>query len=338
MAFFVYVSNSRSDYFSKFVLNPESGNLTAKTDIVLDAEPGAITGNADGTRMYLCLRNRRTYQSFAVDRKSGVLSELNRVTVPQAGPYLTTDRRNRYLLATYYGAGAVSVHGLESDGSIGRQIQWIETEKHAHSIQLDSTNRYAYVPHTNPSNAIYQFRFDERTGQLSPNDPHRIQPQTPEGPRHFVFHPGGNYLYSVNENGSTVSACKLDPDTGRLKPLQVISTLPESRDCVRNSCAEIRITRNGRFLYASNRGHESLAIFAVNADGSLDARGHQPTEAGPRFFDLDPTGKFLLCVGQRSGHLSLYRLLADGSMTRCSRHRVGESPLWIHFVKRRHAD
>jgi 6-phosphogluconolactonase len=334
MSYHVYVSNNGSDFFSKFLLDTESGALTQEDDITLDAAPGAVATSSDGSLMYVVLRKKKIYESFRVNKVSGQLTSINKVTVDDGGPYLKTDNTDRFLLATYYGAGAVSVHVINEDGSIGEEpLQWIETEEHAHSIQLDRSNQFAYVPHTNPPNAIYQFKFHEKTGELSANDPHKIQPETPEGPRHFVFHPTKDFLYSVNENGSTVSAHHFDPETGQLSSFQVISTLPDDFDRDKNTTAEIRMTEDGRFLYASNRGHDSLAIFSVNDDGRLEENGHQPTEATPRYFDLDPTGTYILAVGQNSGRMVAYRInRRNGSLEPMATFKVGDSPLWIQFV------
>jgi 6-phosphogluconolactonase len=334
MSYHVYVSNNGSAFFSKFLLDTESGAVTQEDDIALDAAPGAVATSRDGSLMYVVLRKEKTYQSFRVNRVTGQLVPINKVSVDDGGPYLKTDNTDRFLLATYYGAGAVSVHAINEDGSVGNEpLQWIETEEHAHSIQFDRSNRFAYVPHTNPPNAIYQFKFDEKTGELSANDPHKIQPETPEGPRHFVFHPTKDLLYSVNENGSTVSAHHFDPETGRLSSFQVISTLPDDFDGAKNSTAEIRMTKDGRFLYASNRGHDSLAIFAVSDDGGLVESGHQPTEATPRYFDLDPTGTYIFAVGQNSGRMATYRIdQGNGSLEPLAIFEVGDSPLWIQFV------
>jgi 6-phosphogluconolactonase len=334
MSYHVYVSNAGSDYFSKFLLDTASGALTQEDNVDLRGQPGAVATNADGSLMYICLRSAKTYQSYRVNKVTGQLDLINKVDVPQGGPYLNTDNTDGYLVATYYGAGAVSVHKINEDGSIGEKpLQWIETEDHAHSIQFDRSNQYAYVPHTNPPNSIYQFKFDESTGELSANDPHKVQPETPEGPRHFVFHPSKDLLYSVNENGSTVSAHNFDANTGQLTSFQVISTLPDDFDGENNTTAEIRMTQDGRFLYASNRGHDSLAIFSVNEDGSLTAEGHQATEATPRYFDFDPTGTYLFAVGQTSGRMATYLVnREDGTLEPMATFEVGDSPLWIQFV------
>ena len=335
MNYHVYISNSGSEHLSKFIMDAETGKLTQEADMPLIGSPGAIATTTDGGLMFICLRGVTQYQSLRVDKSTGALTPIGAVSVSQGAPYLKTDNTDRFLLATYYGAGAVSVHQINNNGSLSENpIQWIETEEHAHSIQLDRSNRFAFVPHTNPPNAIYQFRFDETTGELSANDPPKIQPETPEGPRHFVFHPSRDLLYSINENGCTVSAHHFDPDKGTLSSFQVISTLPDGWDSDKKSTAEICMTQAGHFLYASNRGHDSIAIFSVNADGTLTATGHQPTEATPRFIDIDPTGNFMLSVGQNSDHLSTYKINHEnGKLEEMERFEVGKSPLWIQFVE-----
>ena len=332
MKYHVYVSNSGSEFFSKFLM--EEGALTREGDIPLDDCPGAVATTADGGLLFVCLRTSKHLESFRVDRKSGQLSSIGKVDVEDGPPYLKADNTDRYLLSACYRAGIVTVHRIAADGTLSAEpIQRIETEEHAHSIQTDRANRFAFVPHTNPANAIYQFRFDAATGMLSHNDPAKIQPATAEGPRHFAFHPAKEILYSVNENGCTVSAHNLDPNKGTLESFQVISTHPEGFTGESQSTAEIRVTRDGRHLYASNRGHNSLAIYSIADDGTLAVIGHQPTEAIPRFFDIDPTGDFVLAVGQESGRMATYRIDHEsGNLESLETHEVGESPLWIQFV------
>lgn len=334
MAYHVYVSNAGSEWFSHFLMDEGTGKLEPLENIELEGTPGAAATNAAGTLLFVSLRSLRRFGSYAVDRRSGKLTAIGSVPLEDGSPYVRTDNTDRFLLASYYGSGHVSVHGIAADGSLSAApLQWIETAVHAHSVQTDRSNRFAFVPHTNPTNAIYQFRFDETTGALTPNDPPLVQPDTPEGPRHFAFHPEKDILYSVNENGSTVSAHHFDPQKGTLKSFQVISTLPEGFDGD-NTTAEIRVTSDGKYLYASNRGHDSLALFDVAEDGMLTAKGHFPTEAVPRFFALDPTGRFVYSAGQKSGRLASYRIDAGtGALEPLEVHEVGESPLWILFVE-----
>jgi 6-phosphogluconolactonase len=333
MKYHVYVSNSLSNYFSKFVM--EEGTLTKEADIQLGDAPGTVATTADGRLMFVCLRSAKQLESFSVDRTSGQLSSIAKVDLHDGPAYVKTDNTDHFLLSAYYRAGQISVHGIAADGSLSKEpMQLITTDEHAHSIQMDRSNQFAFVPHTNPVNAIYQFRFDAKTGQLTANEPREIQPDTPEGPRHFAFHPTKDLLYSINENGSTVSAHTFYPEAGTLESFQVISTLPEGFTGENLTTAEIRMTHDGRHLYASNRGHDSLAIFSVNVNGTLVAEGHQPTEATPRFFDLDPTGNFILAVGQGSGRLATYRIdHKSGHLEPIETHDVGESPLWIQFAE-----
>lgn len=336
MTYHVYVSNSGSTFLSHFLLDSSTGQLEPQDNITLGASPGALATDAAGRRMFVCLRSEKQFASYDIDSATGTLSQIGAVEVPDGAPYVYTDDTDQYLLASYYGAGHVSVHAIGADGSLSAEpLQWIETATHAHSIQTDPSNRFAFVPHTNPANAIYQFRFDESTGALTANDPATIEPATPEGPRHFVFHPEKDVFYSVNENGSTVSAHHFDPDKGTLSSFQVISALPDGFDPETNTCAEIKIDASGRHLYASNRGHDSLALFDVAEDGSLSLRDHYATEQTPRFFDLDPTGKWMLCVGEGSGRMAVYEVEKSGALKQTNSFEVGDAPLWIDFVEAR---
>lgn len=289
----------------------------------------------NGRVMFVALRAARLLVNYVVDQEKGTLVRLSETALAEGPPYLFLDNTCSFLLSSYYGSGHVGVHSMSGPGILADQpLQMLPTAIRAHSIQTDRSNRFAFVPHTNPTNAIFQFRFDEQTGQLTPNDPPKIQPATPEGPRHFAFHPTRDLLYSINENGSTISAYRFDPESGTLSSFQAISTLPEGFDREDNTTAEIKIAPNGRFLYGSNRGHDSLALFAIGNDGRLTAKGHYPTEATPRFFELDPSGRFAYAVGQGSGRLASYRIDAEtGALTPLEQHEVGESPLWITFVE-----
>lgn len=337
MAYHVYISNAGSPFLSHFLLDEASGALEPQPNVELEDSPGAVAVRPDGTQMFVALRSAQKLVSYAVERNKGTLSKLAETSLEEGPPYLFLDRTGAFLLSSYYGSGQVAVHGVAADGALSAEpLQTIPTALHAHSIQTDRANRFAFVPHTNPANAIFQFRFDEQSGRLTPNDPPKIQPATPEGPRHFAFHPTGDFLYSVNENGSTVSAHHFDPEAGTLASFQVISTLPEGVDRADNTTAEIKITPDGQFLYGSNRGHDSLALFAIGGDGRLTAQGHYPTEATPRFFELDPGGRFVCAVGQDSGRLRSYRLeAATGVLTPLEQHAVGASPLWVTFVEQR---
>ena len=333
MARHLYVSNSGSEFLSHFIMDEDSGKLAPQPDIDLGGAPGAVATNAGETVMYVCLRPSGDVVSFRIDKGSGTLTRMGAAALVEGPPYLYLDNSGRFLLAAYYGAAGVTSHRIEADGTVGEQLQWLDTETHAHSIQTDRSNRFAFVPHTNPANSIHQFRFDESSGELAPNDPPVAGPESEEGPRHFVFHPREDFLYSVNENGNTVSAFHFDPDRGTLEPFQLIPTVPEGTDLEGKTTAEIRISADGRHLYASNRGHDTLALFEVGGDGRLAAKGHFETEATPRYFDIAPGGRYLYSAGQDSNRLVSYRIDPfDGSLETLERHDVGGGPLWIQFV------
>ncbi len=336
MAYHLYISNASSEFFSHFLMDEDSGALAPQPNIALAGAPGAVAKSLDESHLFAALRSSKMLASYAVDKSSGQLTQISSTSLEEGPPYLAVDNTGSYLLSSYYGSGRVAVHGIDAHCQLSAApLQTLDTDGHAHSIQTDRSNRFAFVPHTNPANAIYQFRFDERTGQLTPNDPATIQPETPEGPRHFAFHPHKDLLYSINENGSSVSAHHFDAKNGTLSSFQVISTLPGGREVPGNTTAEIKITPDGKFLYGSNRGHNSLALFAIAADGSLTATGHFPTEDTPRFFELDPSGRFVYAVGQASNGLQSYRIDQDtGALEPLEQHAVGESPLWITFVKK----
>ena len=337
MPYHLYVSNSGSQFLSHFIMDEASGALQPQPNIELGGSPGAATTDASQRVMYVCLSGRQERVTCSIDRSSGALTEIGATEMKEGPPHIATDNTDRYLLGAYYGGAGVTVHGIGDDGTLSAApLQWLDTETHAHSIQTDPSNRFAFVPHTNPTNAIYQFRFDESSGHMEPNDPTKAQPDTEEGPRHFAWHPGKDVLYSVNENGLTVSAFHFDPQTGTLEPFQLIGTLPEGVDPKGEglSTAEIRVTSDGRHLYTSNRGHESLALFDINDDGTLSAVDHFPTEPTPRFFEIDPTEGYLYSAGQNSGRVVSYRRDADsGALETLAHYDVGQGPLWIQFVE-----
>ena len=337
MSYHLYVSNAGSEWLSHFIMDEQTGVLEQQENINLEGTPGAVATNAAETMMVIALRSSKELGSYSIDQASGKLTRIGGTSLEEGPPYVRLDNSDGYLLASYYGSGRVSVHRFGDDGSLSEKpLQWIETGVHAHSIQTNRSNRFAFVPHTNPTNAIYQFKFDENTGMLTANDPSFIQPATEEGPRHFIFHPDKDMLYSINENGSTVSAHTFDPDKGTLNSFQVITTLPVGVDGANKTTAEIDMTPNGKHLYASNRGHDSLALFDVGEDGSLRAKGHFATEATPRFIAVDPTGRFVYSAGQTSARMASYKIDgATGVLQPLATYEVGQSPLWMQFVKQR---
>jgi 6-phosphogluconolactonase len=161
-----------------------------------------------------------------------------------------------------------------------------------------------------------------------------VSPERPDGPRHFCFHPSKNILYFSNEQGCSITAYAFDPTTGLLTSLHTVSTLPAGYDG-RNTCSQIQIAPSGKFVYAPNRGHNSIACFAVDATtGHLTPTGHMPTETIPRAFSLDPTGTFLFAAGLESGRLAAYRIdSTTGLLQPLDVYPVGNRPMWVMIIR-----
>jgi 6-phosphogluconolactonase len=311
----------------------DDGTLKHLADTDLPGEPGALVTDPERRFLFASLRAEGKLASFRIDPGSG---KLTPVSVVPAGPdpaHLATDHKGRFLLTAYYVAAKVTVHRITPKGELSeRPVQTVKTADKAHAVVPDPSNRFVFVPHTGP-NVIFQFRFDASTGRLTPGTMPRLETPARTGPRHAVFHPSKAIAYVINEQGSSVTACALDDRAGTLKPFQTVSTLPkEFTD--NNATAEIKIHPTGKFLYGSNRGHDSIALFALGErDGKLTAQGQEPTEKTPRSFDLDQVGKFLYAAGESSGKLACYRVdPKSGKLTRFATLNVGKTPWWVLAV------
>ena len=257
--------------------------------------------------------------AFAVDRKTGALRFLNQRASKGGAPcYVSVAATGRFVLVANYIGGNIAVLPVQRDGGLGEAVDVEQhtgsspagkrQEAHAHFIMLDRENRFAYVCDLG-IDKVMVYRFDQRAGTLSLNAPPSYSSKPGAGPRHLAFHPRGRFVYVLNELNSTVSALALDPARGMLRELQTLSTLPEGFAGV-NSGADIHLTPDGKFLYTSNRGHDSLACFALDArTGTLRPVGHTPTEGKtPRNFVIDPTGRYLLVANQKSDTIVAFRL------------------------------
>ena len=262
MPFYVYVSVSEEDRLSVFEMDPETGELDFRGTVAVPGRPAPLAADPERRFLYVGRRDARELSSFRIDPSTGALSPLGTVSLESDPCYVATDREGKFLLSAYYNAGVVAVHPIGADGAVtAPPVEWLDTARGAHSIQTDRTNRFAFVPHIaggNGPNAIFQFRFDQSTGGLTPNSPPRVSPEDEAGPRHFCFHPTEDVLYVSNEQGCSVTAYRLDPAMGTLSAIQTISTLPDHYKGT-NSCAQIQISPSGKFLYAANRGHNSIA-------------------------------------------------------------------------------
>ena len=331
---YVYLSIASEKKIAVYQMNEKTGMLRHRHDVRIDGEPGALATDPKSRFLFASHRSTGEISSFRIDAKSGNLTRLSTVSAGADPAFLATDRTGKYLLSAYYRAGKVVVHRIEKNGVINREpVQTIKTDEKAHAVLPDPSNRFVFVPHTGP-NAIYQFRFNAKTGKLAANNPPRVDTDKNTGPRHLAFLPGRAVVYFDNEQGSSVTAFRLDRNSGHLKPFQTLSTLPDGFTG-RNSCSHLELTPNGKFLYAANRGHDSIAGYAVDSKtGMLTSLGQTRTEATPRSFNVEPGGRFLFAAGQSSGTLAAYRIDAkSGKLQRFATYAVGKRPWWVLAVK-----
>ena len=333
----VYLSIAGENRIAIYTFDVSDGSIEFQENIGVNGSPGPLARSLCGNYLYAGLRSSREIASFRIDEKTKYLTHLRTVQLDADTCYIATDKTGNFLLSAYYGAGKVTVHTIGDDKTVqGEPLQTIETDIHAHCIETDASNRFAFVPHTVPRNAIYQFQFDEDTGTLTQNPIGNLNPGAPIGPRHVLFHPNKSILYSSNEQGSSVSAYTLEEGEhpGILVDLQDdLSTLPADFEG-ENTCAQIHIDPQGKYLYVSNRGHDSIAAFAIDEEnGKLSTVGHQLTEPTPRVFNIDATGTLLFVGGQGSGKLATYRINREnGTLAPIGNYTVGESPMWVLFL------
>jgi 6-phosphogluconolactonase len=314
-----------------YSVDASKGTLERKGSLSFGLTAAFLARSADNKHLYALLRTidetkpplQGFVASFAIDQSTGALEEIGRTeSLGDRPTYVTNDRTGKWLLIVnnlgHLHGNSIVVFPIKSDGSAGaaKQMLTMTGEIRAHQIRVHPSNRWVYVPNIDSDN-IAQFRFDAETGALTPNDPPAVsvapvplptEPRPPAGPgmpamgytgpRHLDFHPNGKWLYLSNEYAATVMAFKVNDD-GTLTRFQEISGLPADYTG-RKWQSEIRVAPSGKFVYAGERSHESIATFAVDQkDGMLSLKGHTPTKGStPRNFALSPDGKWMVVGNQ----------------------------------------
>ncbi len=324
-----------------FRVDRTTGAMTPAGIFELGTSPSCLAFNSTGTRLYSANETDRvgtdkqgTVSAFSVDPADGHLTLLNTVPAGGAGPtYLSLHPSGRFMLVANYFGGSVAVLPILPDGRLGAATDVKKDSgeigptkathappgtfaisghdrAHAHMIQADPTGRF--VLHADLAlDKIFIWKFDEKQGVLTPNDPPFVSLPPGDGPRHFHFHPNGRWFYSIQEEGSTIVLFDYDAEAGRLTERQTISTLPPGF-VGSNFCSEILVSADGKHVYAGNRLHDSIGIFAVGPNGHLTLQADRWTRGDyPRSFNFDPTGRFLYCCNQRADHVAVFQV--DGS-------------------------
>jgi 6-phosphogluconolactonase len=335
---------SQGIYVSRF--NSSTGKAQ---DPILAAEiksPSWVAVHPNGRFLYAVTEAGRTgsVSAFSIDRATGKLTALNTVSTKGNGPcHLTVDRTGKMLLAANYGSGSTAAFQIHDDGSLSEASSFIQHQgtgpdktrqegPHAHCATVSPDNRFALVNDLG-LDEILIYKMDPAKGLLTPNDPPFGKVPPGAGPRHLAFAPNGKFAYVVNEMQSSTTAFAWDAARGALTALQTISDLPQP--VPGNSGAEIEVHPSGKFVYSSNRGHDSLAVFAVNPkDGKLTLVEYAPTKGKtPRGFGIDPTGSYLLAGGQDSNNVVIFRIdKKTGKLTATGQELNVGMPVCVQFL------
>jgi 6-phosphogluconolactonase len=322
------------------------GALTSPRLDVEAVQPAFFVIHPDGRHLYTCNSGSPGgISAYAIDSKTAALTLINRVSSGGDDPsYVCLDHTTRFLLVANYDSGTIATFALQPDGRIGARTAFVQhtgrsinpqrqTHAYAHSIIVDPTNHFAMAADLGVDK-LFVYRFDDRTGALTPNDPPFAAVTPGSGPRHVTFHPNGRWVYLINEMGCTVTAFNWDSARGALAEFQTVPTLPADFKGA-STCAEVLVHPNGKFLYASNRGHDSIVVFAIDAaSGRLTALEHVPTQGRtPRNFAFDPTGRWIICTNQDSNNAVVFRVDdATGRLTQTGKPVPVPSPFCERFL------
>jgi 6-phosphogluconolactonase (cycloisomerase 2 family) len=346
-----------------FQVNRENGSLVASGVYEMGNSPSCLAVNQAGTHLYSANETERvgddkqgTVSSFSIDPMTGSLSLLNSVPSGGAGPtYISIHPSKKFLFVANYFGGSIAVLPIQPDGSLGSAVDvkvdagkigptkaanapkgsfaWSGHDRtHAHMIQADPAGRF--VLHVDLGlDKIFIWKFDPQTGKLTPNAPSFVTTPPGDGPRHFHFNPDGRFFYSIQEEGSTIAVFEYGQDLGTLALKQTISTLPPGFEGS-NFCSEVLVSKDGKYLYAGNRLHDSIAIFSIGQDGLLTYLGEEWTRGNyPRSFNFDPTGQFLYCCNQRADHVTVFRVHPVHGSLQFTGHYAGVgNPSMIEFL------
>jgi 6-phosphogluconolactonase len=347
-----------------FEVNRSTGAMTPCGIYKLGASPNSITFNAAKTHLYAT--NETDHQgdheagsvsAFAINPADGHLKLLNTVSSGGKGPtHVSLHPSGRFLLVANYFGGSVSVLPIKADGSLGEATDTKQDagtvgprtaknappgsfafsghdQTHAHMIEADHSGRHVLSVDLG-LDQILVWKFDDQKGVLTPNDPPFVTLPPGDGPRHFAFHPNHHWLYSLQEEGSTIVLFDYDTEKGHLTSRQTISSLPPGF-AGSNFCSEILVSSDGRFVYVGNRLHDSIGVFVVGKDGSLTFVSEEWTHGDyPRSFNFDPSGTFIYCCNQRGDNIAVFRIdRKTGSLTFTGHYTPVGNPSCIVFLE-----
>ena len=352
----VYVgtyTGGKSKGIHAFRFDPSTGALTTIGLVAETPSPSWLAVHPSGRFLFAANETSAfdaagsgAVSAFTIDRATGALTTINSQASRGADPcHLTVDRAGARLLVANYTGGNLAVLPIGPDGRLGQASQVVphrgssvnasrQTRPHAHSIDFDVSHRFA-VSADLGADRLFVYRYDPQGGTLSAGLHPSIAATPGAGPRHVAFHPGGRLAFAINELSSTITTYGWDATRGALRTLATVSTLPAAARRRDNSTAEIRVHPGGRFVYGSNRGHDSIAVFRVGDSGVLTLVEHEPTRGKtPRSFTIDPSGRWLVAANQGTDTLAVFAIdAATGALSPVGPLAPVGSPVSVVFVE-----
>lgn len=323
----------------------EGGELERTCTAGSDLDPSFLVASPDGTRLYVADRSTGDGRivAYGIDREAGTLSRLNAALTGGGGPcYCSVDATGQCVLTAQYGGGTVLVLPIDDEGRVGEPTAVLEhegsgpnaerqSEPHPHAFLAGPDNDYAYAPDLG-ADRVFVYDIDPVAGRVEPAECGHADVCAGAGPRHLAFHPNGRYAYLINELDSTVTAFERDATTGGLEAVTTASTLPENYGG-ENATADIHVHPSGEYLYGSNRGHDSIAVYDIAADGRPTLIGTESTRGEwPRNFALDPDGEFLFAENADSDTIVTFAVGSDGTLEATGTVTDCPSPVCLAFV------
>ena len=337
-------STSKGIYGYRF--DTSTGKLTSLGLVAESTNPAFLIENPNHRFLYAANErgnDSNTVSAYAVDRKTGKLRFLNRVPAKGAAPcHIAMDRTKKWIAVANYDGGNLAVLPVQADGKLGEAAGFHQHEgsgpnsrqkgPHAHSVLFSADNRFL-IDADLGLDKVFVYRFDPATGSIAPNDPPFAKVAPGAGPRHLAFHPNGKVLYVISEIGSTVTAFHFHPSTGALEEFQSVSTLPKDFTGT-SATAEIAVDHAGKFLYGSNRGHNSIVVFSIHPSNfTLTPVDWAPTQGKtPRNFELDPTGSHMIVANQDSNNMVVYSVDSKTGLLKPNGQVTTDAPMPVSIL------